>query len=171
MRIFGIDPGMTRCGIGVIDAKDSASGTFRSADSLRLYKAGVIRTDTSLAQDERLRKIYDGIDSWLNACKPDVMAVERVFSQENRHSVLGTAQVAGLALLLANQHTIPVSLHTPTEVKATITGFGQANKQQIATMVAKFLKLEVQIKPADASDALAIAITNALKPPINAYKM
>jgi crossover junction endodeoxyribonuclease RuvC len=85
--------------------------------------------------------------------------------------VLGTAQVAGIALLLANQNAIPVFLHTPTEVKATITGFGQANKQQIATMVAKLLKLETEIKPADVSDALAIAITNALKPKISALKM
>jgi crossover junction endodeoxyribonuclease RuvC len=92
--------------------------------------------------------------------KPDVIAVERVFSQHNVRTVMGTGQAAGVALLLAAKAGIPVMLHTPSEVKASVTGNGRANKAQVAMMVQKILNLDAIPKPVDATDALALAICN-----------
>jgi crossover junction endodeoxyribonuclease RuvC len=156
MRVLGVDPGMTRCGVGVIDSVGQRKVKF--------YKAGVIRSDQNLSQDARLAVIYDALDEWIKRTEPDVIAVERVFSQENRHSVLGTAQVAGIALVLASKNNVPVALHTPTEVKAAVTGNGQAGKRQVQNMVSKILKLDSILNPPDAADALALAITHVWRP-------
>jgi len=95
---------------------------------------------------------------WFDRSRPDAVAVERVFTQQNLHSVTGTAQAAGLAMLLAAQRGLPVVTHTPTEVKAAITGSGAAGKAQVGTMVAHILKLDGAPKPADAADAVALAL-------------
>jgi crossover junction endodeoxyribonuclease RuvC len=94
----------------------------------------------------------------INLWKPDVVAVERVFSQHNVRTVMGTGQAAGVALLIAAKAGIPVMMHTPSEVKAAVTGSGRANKAQVALMVQKILNLETIPKPVDATDALALAI-------------
>ena len=98
------------------------------------------------------------LSEWINVWKPDVIAVERVFSQHNVRTVMGTGQAAGIALLLAAKAGIPVMMHTPSEVKASVTGSGRANKAQVALMVQKILNLETIPKPVDATDALALAI-------------
>jgi crossover junction endodeoxyribonuclease RuvC len=98
------------------------------------------------------------LSEWINLWKPDVIAVERVFSQHNVRTVMGTGQAAGIALLLAAKAGIPVIMHTPSEVKASVTGSGRANKAQVALMVQKILNLETIPKPVDATDALALAI-------------
>jgi crossover junction endodeoxyribonuclease RuvC len=98
------------------------------------------------------------LSEWVNLWKPDVMAVERVFSQHNVRTVMGTGQAAGIALLIAAKAGIPVMMHTPSEVKASVTGSGRANKAQVATMVQNILRLEAIPKPVDATDALALAI-------------
>jgi crossover junction endodeoxyribonuclease RuvC len=98
------------------------------------------------------------LSEWINLWKPDVIAVERVFSQHNVRTVMGTGQAAGIALLLAAKAGIPVMMHTPSEVKASVTGSGRANKAQVALMVQKILNLETIPKPVDATDALALAI-------------
>jgi crossover junction endodeoxyribonuclease RuvC len=98
------------------------------------------------------------LSEWVNLWKPDVVAVERVFSQHNVRTVMGTGQAAGIALLIAAKAGIPVMLHTPSEVKASVTGSGRANKAQVATMVQNILQLESIPKPVDATDALALAI-------------
>jgi crossover junction endodeoxyribonuclease RuvC len=98
------------------------------------------------------------LEEWIDLHKPDVMAVERVFSQHNVRTVMGTGQAAGIALLVAARRNMPVMMHTPSEVKAAVTGSGRANKVQVADMVKRLLNLEVIPKPVDATDALALAI-------------
>ena len=119
---------------------------------------GVILTPTEAALDQRLLNLDQQLSEWINVWKPDVIAVERVFSQHNVRTVMGTGQAAGIALLLAAKAGIPVMMHTPSEVKASVTGSGRANKAQVALMVQKILNLETIPKPVDATDALALAI-------------
>ena len=119
---------------------------------------GVILTPTEAALDQRLLDLDQQLSEWINVWKPDVIAVERVFSQHNVRTVMGTGQAAGIALLLAAKAGIPVMMHTPSEVKASVTGSGRANKAQVALMVQKILNLETIPKPVDATDALALAI-------------
>ena len=153
LRVLGIDPGLTRCGIGIVDvARD------RSA---RLVHVGVARSDPSQPIERRLAAIAAGLREVLDAYRPDVVAVERVFSQHNRHSVMGTAQASGIALMLAGERGLPAATHTPTEVKAAVTGYGAADKKQVQTMVARVLRLDALPQPADAADALAIALCHA----------
>jgi crossover junction endodeoxyribonuclease RuvC len=118
----------------------------------------VILTPTDAALDQRLLDLDQQLSEWINVWKPDVIAVERVFSQHNVRTVMGTGQAAGIALLLAAKAGIPVMMHTPSEVKASVTGSGRANKAQVALMVQKILNLETIPKPVDATDALALAI-------------
>lgn len=150
MRVLGVDPGLTRCGVGVVE------GT--AGRQLRLIEVGVIRTGTSEPTPERLLSLHDELTVWLDRCRPDAVAVERVFADVNVASVMGTAQAAGLAMLLAAQRGIPVAMHTPTEVKAAVTGSGRADKAQVTAMVTRLLHLTASPRPADAADALALAI-------------
>jgi crossover junction endodeoxyribonuclease RuvC len=119
---------------------------------------GVILTPVEAPLEQRLLDLDQQLSEWINLWKPDVIAVERVFSQHNVRTVMGTGQAAGIALLLAAKAGIPVMMHTPSEVKASVTGSGRANKAQVALMVQKILNLETIPKPVDATDALALAI-------------
>ncbi len=123
-----------------------------------LVEVDVYRSEPSVALDERIGSIGNRIDALIERIKPDVIALERVFADVNVRSVMGTAQISGVVLLLANRHGIPIAMHTPTEVKAAVTGSGKANKDQVGAMVAKILGLAEVPKPADAADSLAIAI-------------
>ncbi|MBW9095183.1 crossover junction endodeoxyribonuclease RuvC [Microbacterium jejuense] len=153
LRVLGIDPGLTRCGVGVVDV---------AADrSAQLVHVGVVRSDADAPIEERLAVIAAGLRAVLEAHAPDVVAVERVFAQHNRQTVMGTAQASGIALLIAGERGIPAATHTPSEVKAAITGYGNADKRQVQTMVARVLRLEELPKPADAADALALALCHA----------
>lgn len=153
LRVLGIDPGLTRCGVGVVDvARD------RSA---RLVHVGVVRSSPDEQPGMRLARIAAGIREVLDAHRPDVVAVERVFAQQNRSTVMGTAQASGVALMLAAERGLPTATHTPSEVKAAITGYGSADKLQVQTMVARVLRLDALPQPADAADALAIALCHA----------
>jgi crossover junction endodeoxyribonuclease RuvC len=151
--IMGIDPGLTRCGVGVISQK--------SARELTLLDVGVILTPVDAPLEERLLGLEREIELWIERNKPDVVAVERVFAQHNVRTVMGTGQAAGIALLVAARRGIPVAMHTPSEVKAAVTGSGRAGKIQVAEMVKRILNLEVIPKPVDATDSLALAITHA----------
>ena len=106
----------------------------------------------------------NGLVEKIETYAPDTVSIERVFAQSNRNTVLGTAQAAGLAMLAAAQRNIPVALHTPTEAKLAITGNGHAQKIQIERMVTRILNLNTMPTPADAADALALAICHALRP-------
>jgi crossover junction endodeoxyribonuclease RuvC len=150
MRVLGVDPGLTRCGVGIVE------GAVGSAISL--IEVGVIVTPVDSPLEQRLMDLDQQLAQWIYLWKPDVIAVERVFSQHNVRTVMGTGQAAGIALLLAAKAGIPVMMHTPSEVKASVTGSGRANKAQVAQMVQKILNLETIPKPVDATDALALAI-------------
>jgi crossover junction endodeoxyribonuclease RuvC len=157
MRVLGIDPGLTRCGVGVVEG-----GIGRA---LSLVEVGVVKTTPELPIEDRLLLISRGIETWIDATAPDAIAVERVFSQANVRTVMGTAQVSGLALVAAATRGIPVTMHTPSEVKAAVTGSGRADKAQVGAMVARLLRLDAVPKPADAADALALAICHIWRGP------
>ncbi len=125
---------------------------------LQLVAVGVITTPSDLELPQRLLRIEAGLSEWVAENRPDAVAVERVFADQNVLSVIGTAQAAGLAMLVAARAGLPVHTHTPTEVKAAITGSGRADKAQVGAMVARLLKLSAAPKPADAADAVALAI-------------
>ena len=150
IRVLGVDPGLTRCGIGVVDGVPGRAPA--------LVKVGVIRTSATDDIASRLLAIEVEIERWLDACRPHAVAVERVFSQQNVRTVMGTAQAGATAILAAARRGIPVGLHTPSEVKAAVTGNGRADKAQVTTMVSRLLRLTDPPKPADAADALALAI-------------
>jgi crossover junction endodeoxyribonuclease RuvC len=153
MRVLGIDPGLTRCGVGIVD---SAPGRV-----VKLVHVGVIRSATDLPLEKRLALIHFELSDLISRFAPDAVAIERVFAQANVRTVMGTAQVSGLGLLLAAQMDIPVQTYTPSEVKAAVSGNGRADKNQVTTMVTRILNLDVAPKPADAADALAIAICHS----------
>jgi crossover junction endodeoxyribonuclease RuvC len=153
LRVLGVDPGLTRCGVGVVEVAANRRA--------RLVHVTVVRTPSDLALEQRLLRIAAGIAEAMDEFRPDAVAVERVFAQANVRTVMGTAQAAGLAMHAAALRGIPVALHTPSEVKAAISGYGNADKAQVATMVARVLGLAEPPKPADASDALALAICHA----------
>ena len=150
LRVLGVDPGLTRCGVGIVEGFVGRP--------LDLVDVGVVRTPSDLDLAKRLLRLERALDEIVVRLRPDVVAVERVFSQHNVRTVMGTAQASGIAMLVAARHGIPVQLHTPSEVKAAVTGSGRADKAQVAAMVTRLLRLDAPPKPADAADALALAI-------------
>jgi len=150
MRVLGIDPGLTRCGIGIVDST--------GPQKLEMVGVGVIKTDPDAPLELRLFELEKEIQVWIKKFKPDVIAVERVFSHLNVKTAMATGQAAGVALLHAAKAGIPVVMHTPSEVKAAVTGSGRADKKQVANMVKRLLKLREIPKPVDSTDALALAI-------------
>lgn len=150
MRVLGIDPGLTRCGIGIVESS--------RPQHLQMMGVGVIKTSPDLALEYRLLELEVSLKQWVKDFAPDVIAIERVFSQLNVRTAMATGQAAGVALLLAARLDIPVAMHTPTEVKAAVTGSGRADKKQVALMVQKLLNLDEIPKPVDSTDALALAI-------------
>ncbi|GAA3527404.1 crossover junction endodeoxyribonuclease RuvC [Aeromicrobium flavum] len=150
LRVLGVDPGLTRCGVGVVEGSVGRP--------LDLVDVGVVRTPADLDLAKRLLRLERALDEIVVRLRPDVVAVERVFSQHNVSTVMGTAQASAIAMLVAARHGVPVQLHTPSEVKAAVTGSGRADKAQVGAMVARLLRLDAPPKPADAADALALAI-------------
>jgi len=156
VRVLGVDPGLTRCGVGVVDSLPGRRA--------RMVDVGVVRSEPELSVDLRLLRVAEGLEEWLERTVPDVVAVERVFAQNNRGTVMGTAQVAGLAMVAAARRGVPVAMHTPSEVKAAVTGSGRADKEQVQRMIARILGLDELPRPADAADALALAVTHLWRP-------
>jgi len=152
VRVLGIDPGLTRCGMGVV------SGDV--GRPLALVDVGVLRTSADLPVAERLVTIERGVAAWIEEHRPDAVAVERVFARSDVSTVMGTAQASGIAMVVAARQGLPVALHTPSEVKAAVTGSGRAEKAQVGAMITRILRLAAPPKPADAADALALAITH-----------
>jgi crossover junction endodeoxyribonuclease RuvC len=150
VRVLGVDPGLTRCGIGVVEGAPGRA--------LRMVHVEVVRTAPDAALDARLLALDTALTDAIARFTPDVVAVERVFSQHNVRTVMGTAQVSGLAILAAARAGCAVATHTPSEVKAAVTGSGRAGKEQVGTMVRRLLRLPAAPQPADAADALALAI-------------
>src|SRR4249919_4177304 len=150
MRVLGIDPGLTRCGMGVVEGSVGRP--------LTLVDVNVLRTSSDLAVPERLVTIEKGIDAWLDEYRPDAVAIERVFARSDVSTVMGTAQASGIAMVCAARRGLPVALHTPSEVKAAVSGNGRADKAQVGAMVTRLLRVTDPPRPADAADALALAI-------------
>src|SRR6516225_5749138 len=150
MRVLGVDPGLTRCGIGAVDGRPGRPPSLVHAD--------VIRTPVGADIAARLLTLEEEIDTWLAEYRPDAVAVERVFSQHNVRTVMGTAQAGAVAIVCAARRGLPVALHTPSEVKAAVTGSGRADKAQVTQMVTRLLAMADPPRPADAADALALAI-------------
>ena len=134
-RILGVDPGLTRCGFGLVDMTANRKAHF--------VNVGVAGTAAS-----------ESLDTY----QPDALAIERVFAQEQVNTVIGTAHASGVVIAAAAARGVPVHFHTPSEVKAAVTGSGRADKASVGRMVTRILGLDAMPKPADAADALALAI-------------
>jgi crossover junction endodeoxyribonuclease RuvC len=153
VRVLGIDPGLTRCGVGVVDVEPNRTA--------RLVDVVVLRSPAELDTPRRLARIAEGLEAIIEEHRPQAVALERVFARSDVSTIMGTAQISGVAMLIAARRSLPVALHTPSEVKAAITGYGRADKAQVGAMVARILGLDAVPKPADAADALALAICHA----------
>jgi len=156
-RVLGVDPGLTRCGLGVVEGLPGRPPALVAVD--------VIRTPPGDDIAARLLAIEQVIERWLDEYRPDTVAVERVFSQNNVRTVMGTAQAGAVAIVCAARRGLPVALHTPSEVKAAVTGSGRADKDQVTLMVMRLLRMTDRPKPADAADALALAICHLWRAP------
>ena len=150
MRVLGVDPGLTRCGLGVVEGVPGRA--------LHLVAVDVVRTPAGDDIGARLLAIERAVEAWLREHQPDAVAVERVFSQHNVRTVMGTAQASAVAITCAARAGLPVALHTPSEMKAAVTGSGRADKAQVGAMVTRILRLDAPPRPADAADALGLAI-------------
>ncbi len=150
LRVLGVDPGLTRCGVGIVDIEPTRRAS--------LVAVTVIETAPELALEQRLLAIGTQLAALLDEHRPDAVALERVFAQHNVRTVMGTAQASGVVLHAAATRGLAVTLHTPTEVKAAVTGHGGADKKQVTAMVQRILRLDAPPRPADAADALALAI-------------
>lgn len=151
--IMGVDPGLTRCGVGIIKESSGRKVEFVFVDT--------VKAALDLPLERRIGIIANAVENLILSYKPEVIAIERVFAQANLRSVMGVAQISGVVLYLAEKHGIPVHMHTPSEVKAAVTGSGRAAKAQMGEAVRLLLKLNEVPKPADSADALAIAITHS----------
>ncbi len=158
MRVLGVDPGLTRCGLGVVDGGPGRSVSCVAVD--------VVRTSAEMDLGARLVAVADVVERWIAEHRPDVVAVERVFSQHNVRTAMGTAQVGGVVALIATRRGLTVAFHTPSEVKAAVTGSGRAGKEQVTTMITRLLALPAKPRPADAADALALAICHLWRAPM-----
>ncbi|MCV7163221.1 crossover junction endodeoxyribonuclease RuvC [Mycobacterium stomatepiae] len=158
MRVMGVDPGLTRCGLSVVE-----SGRGRNIVALDV---DVVRTPSDAVLSARLLAISDAVEYWMDTHRPDVVAIERVFAQHNASTVMGTAQAGGVVTLAAAKRDIGVYFHTPSEVKAAVTGNGAADKAQVTAMVTRILELQAKPTPADAADALALAICHCWRAPM-----
>lgn len=150
MRVLGVDPGLTRCGLGVVDGG--------VGQPLRMVAVGVVRTPTGDPVPQRLLALQREIDAWLDRYAPDAIAVERVFARGDVSTIMGTAQASAVPMLAAARLGLPLALHTPSEVKAAVTGNGRADKAQVTSMITRILRLSAPPRPADAADALALAV-------------
>ncbi|PPF11883.1 crossover junction endodeoxyribonuclease RuvC [Rathayibacter sp. AY1C7] len=158
MRVLGIDPGLTRCGVGIVDVSRDRRAT--------LVHVTVLRTPPDNALERRLLALGDGLEALLDEHRPDAVAIERVFAQNNVSTVMGIAQISGVALVAAARRGLPVGMHTPSEVKAAVTGYGAADKRQVTAMIQRVLRLDAPPRPADAADALALAVCHAWRAPL-----
>ncbi|MBF6217575.1 crossover junction endodeoxyribonuclease RuvC [Nocardia abscessus] len=158
MRVMGVDPGLTRCGLSIVDGGSGRKVTAVDVD--------VVRTPGDMDLAHRLLAVADTAERWMDTHEPGAVAIERVFAQHNVRTAMGTAQAGGVIALAAARRGIPVAFHTPSEVKAAVTGNGAADKKQVTAMVTRILGLRTAPKPADAADALALAICHCWRAPL-----
>ena len=163
MRVVGVDPGLTRCGLAAVDGAPGRKA--------RLLGVVVARTEATDDLAQRLCSLEAQLEGFLTEHQPDEIAVEAVFSQRNTASVITTAQAAGVAALVGGRRGLPVTTHTPTEVKAGVTGSGRADKEQVARMVTAILGLSEPPRPVDATDALALALAHVWQAPVRERRL
>ena len=148
--VLGVDPGLTRCGYGLVDTKKQEARAF-----------GLFQSLPNTDPRDRVGSIAAELEDLVKKTKPEMIALERVFAQANLRSVMGVAQVSGALMSIAYREQIPLQFFTPSEVKAAVTGNGRATKEQVGMMVANILKLTEVPRPADVADALAVALCAA----------
>ena len=153
MFVLGIDPGLTRCGFGLVE------GSMDGVESFRAARAGVIETDPATPVEVRLGQLLVELRELLDESRPDAVVVERVFYQRNAKTAIPVAQASGVAVALASALALPTRQFTAQEVKLAVTGYGAADKSQVQGMVARLCGLVDIPRPPDAADALALAIT------------
>ncbi|MBF6354432.1 crossover junction endodeoxyribonuclease RuvC [Nocardia higoensis] len=158
MRVMGVDPGLTRCGLSMVEGGRGRIVTAIDVD--------VVRTPPEMDLAHRLLLVADAAEKWMDVHRPEAVAIERVFAQHNVRTAMGTAQAGGVIALAAARREIPVVFHTPSEVKAAVTGNGSADKAQVTAMVTRILGLKTAPRPADAADALALAICHCWRAPL-----
>jgi crossover junction endodeoxyribonuclease RuvC len=159
MFVLGIDPGLSRCGYGLVGRRESDS-------SLLARAAGVIETEPEAPLPDRLRVLAVELRDLVAELSPDVVAVERVFFQVNARTAMSVGQASGLALVAAAEAGCEVAQYTANEVKQALVGYGAATKQQVQRMVANVLHLAVPPSPPDAADALALAVCHLTTVPL-----
>ncbi|AKE39292.1 Crossover junction endodeoxyribonuclease RuvC [Corynebacterium camporealensis] len=157
LRVMGIDPGLTRCGLSVVQA-----GRGRAIIPVSV---GVVRTPSGHELTERLLRLSKAAQEWMDDYNPDVVAIERVFERGNVSTVIQTAHAVGVLMLAAAERNVPVYSYTPSEVKKAISGNGRADKKQMTAMITRILGLSEAPKPADAADALALAVCHCWRAP------
>ena len=153
MFVLGIDPGLTRCGFGLVE------GSLHGPESFRDVRAGVIESAASEAVERRLGQLAGELTALFDEVAPDAVVVERVFFQRNAKTAIPVAQASGVAVALASVRGLEVRQFTAQEAKLAVTGYGAADKLQVQGMVARLCGLRAIPQPPDAADALALAIT------------
>lgn len=159
LRVMGIDPGLTRCGLSVVQA-----GKGRAVYPVAV---GVVRTPSDMPVERRLNKLFDAVEQWFDDYQPHVVALERVFERSNVSTVMNTAHASGVLMLAAARRGVDVHMYTPSEVKKSISGNGRADKAQMTRMITRILGLSEAPKPPDAADALALAVCHCWRAPLN----
>lgn len=158
IRVMGIDPGLTRCGLSIAEG-----GRGRAVTPIAV---GVAQTPADAELPDRLLRLSNAAEEWMDRYEPDVVAIERIFERGNVSTVMNTAHAVGVLMLAAARRGLPVHMYTPSEVKKALTGNGRADKAQMTTMVTRILGLSEPPKPADAADALALAICHCWRAPL-----
>ena len=161
LRVMGIDPGLTRCGLSVVQA-----GRGRAVIPIAV---GVVRTPSDKDLGERLQRLSVAVREWMDDYQPQVVALERVFERGEVSTVMQTAHAVGVLVLAAAERDIPVHMYTPSEVKKAVSGNGRADKKQMTAMITRILGLSEAPKPADAADALALAVCHCWRAPALAW--
>ncbi len=159
LRVMGIDPGLTRCGLSVVQA--------RKGRAVYPVAVGVVRTPADMALEQRLLKLSAAVEQWFDDYQPHVVALERVFERSNVSTVMNTAHASGVLMLAAAKRGVDVHMYTPSEVKKSISGNGRADKAQMTRMITRILGLGEPPKPPDAADALALAVCHCWRAPLN----
>jgi crossover junction endodeoxyribonuclease RuvC len=152
MRILGIDPGIGRCGWGVIEVQ---------ASKLKMLDCGCIETSPKNTVEKRLEEIHAQITKLIKTYSPDVLSIEELFFNTNAKTAFVVGQARGVILLAAAQNNLTIAIYTPLQVKLALTGYGRAEKPQVGQMVKTLLGLKEIPKPDDIADGLAVAITHA----------
>lgn len=153
-RVLGIDPGTGICGFGVVQ--------YVTHKQPRMITAGVITTPAHTPLADRLLDIYDSLNQIINETHPDEVSIEKLYFNQNITTGITVAEARGVCILVAKQHNLPIAEYTPLQIKQTLTGYGRAKKKDMQEAVRVYLNMEQIVKPDDAADALAAAITHAL---------